>query len=77
MVGAPIEVSRTSLAYNRLVDSDTRIPNDCLLDAVSELEQSPEVAILQYAAGVLKVADDYFENGIAFVNQQFPFSIRF
>jgi hypothetical protein len=47
------------------VDSDTRVPDDCLLDAVTEMEQSPEVAILQYVAGVLHVADDFFVNGIS------------
>ena len=47
------------------VDSDTRVPEDCLLDAVIEMEQSPEVGILQYVAGVLHVADDFFERGIS------------
>ena len=29
--------------YIILIDSDTRVPDDCLLDAASEMEQSPEV----------------------------------
>lgn len=29
--------------YILLIDSDTRVPEDCLLDTVSEMEQSPEV----------------------------------
>ncbi|KAH7090387.1 glycosyl transferase family group 2-domain-containing protein [Paraphoma chrysanthemicola] len=29
--------------YILLVDSDTRVPTDCLLDAASEMEQSPEL----------------------------------
>jgi len=29
--------------YILLIDSDTRVPEDCLLDAASEMEQSPEV----------------------------------
>jgi cellulose synthase/poly-beta-1,6-N-acetylglucosamine synthase-like glycosyltransferase len=49
--------------YILLVDSDTRVPADCLLDAVSEMEQSPDVAILQFSSGVMNVSDTYFENG--------------
>lgn len=47
--------------YILLIDSDTRVPEDCLLDAVSEMEQSPEVAILQYTSGVMNVTDSFFE----------------
>lgn len=32
--------------YILLVDSDTRVPDDCLLDAASEMEQSQEVGKL-------------------------------
>lgn len=49
--------------YILLIDSDTRVPNDCLLDAVSEMEQSPEVAIIQFSSGVMNVTNSYFENG--------------
>ena len=49
--------------YILLIDSDTRVPQDCLLDAVSEMEQSPEVAILQYQSGVMNVTGSFFENG--------------
>ncbi|KAL2015088.1 hypothetical protein VTK56DRAFT_6327 [Thermocarpiscus australiensis] len=49
--------------YILLIDSDTRVPHDCLLDAVSEMEQSPEVAILQYQSGVMNVTSSFFENG--------------
>lgn len=35
--------------YILLIDSDTHVPQDCLLNAVSEMEASPQVAILQYA----------------------------
>jgi len=31
--------------YILLIDSDTRVPEDCLLDAASEMEQSPEVGM--------------------------------
>jgi hypothetical protein len=49
--------------YILLIDSDTRVPRDCLLDAVSEMEQSPELAILQYQSGVMNVTKSFFENG--------------
>jgi hypothetical protein len=47
--------------YVLLIDSDTRVPTDCLLDAASEMEASPEVAILQYSSGVMQVTDTFFE----------------
>jgi hypothetical protein len=47
--------------YILIIDSDTRVPNDCLLDAASEMEQSPEVAILQFSSGVMKVTNSFFE----------------
>jgi GT2 family glycosyltransferase len=49
--------------YILLIDSDTRVPKDCLLDAASEMEQSPEVGILQYSSGVMQLTDSFFENG--------------
>jgi hypothetical protein len=49
--------------YILLIDSDTRVPADCLLDAVSEMENSPEVAIIQYTSGVMNVSDSFFEKG--------------
>lgn len=49
--------------YILLIDSDTRVPADCLLDAASEMEQSPEVGILQFNSGVMQVTDSFFENG--------------
>ena len=52
--------------YILIVDSDTRVPDDCLLDAVSEMEDSPQVAIIQFSAGVLNVTTSFFENGITF-----------
>ena len=48
-----------------LVDSDTRVPSDCLIDAASEMEQSPEVGIMQFSSGVMQVVHTYFENGYA------------
>ncbi|KEF63111.1 uncharacterized protein A1O9_01087 [Exophiala aquamarina CBS 119918] len=52
--------------YILLIDSDTRVPNDCLLDAVSEMELSPDVGIMQFASGVMQVVHTFFENGITF-----------
>jgi hypothetical protein len=49
-----------------IIDSDTRVPVDCFLDGASEFDQSPELAILQHESGVMKVANHFFENGIAF-----------
>jgi cellulose synthase/poly-beta-1,6-N-acetylglucosamine synthase-like glycosyltransferase len=49
--------------YIILIDSDTRVPADCLLDAASEMEQSPEVGIMQFSSGVMQVVHTYFENG--------------
>ena len=34
--------------YILLVDADTRVPADCLLDAISEMQQDPNVAIMQF-----------------------------
>lgn len=59
------------------VDSDTEVPTDCLLDAVSELEAFPEVAIIQFASGVMQVAHTYFENGITFFTNLVYIAIRF
>ncbi|ROV98715.1 hypothetical protein VMCG_06806 [Cytospora schulzeri] len=63
--------------YVLLVDSDTRVPEDCLLDSVSEMEQSPEVGILQFSSGVMQVVDTYFENGITFFTNLIYSAIRY
>ncbi|KAK4945216.1 hypothetical protein LTR66_014420, partial [Elasticomyces elasticus] len=52
--------------YIILIDSDTRVPADCILDAASEMEQSPDVGIMQFSSGVMQVVHTYFENGITF-----------
>lgn len=52
--------------YILLIDSDTRVPTDCFIDPVTEMEQSPEVAIIQFPSGVLNVTNSFFENGISF-----------
>ncbi|KAI9809250.1 MAG: hypothetical protein M1825_002541 [Sarcosagium campestre] len=63
--------------YILLVDSDTRVPADCLLDAVSEMEQSPEVGIMQFSSGVMQVTNTYFENGIRFFTDLIYTAIRY
>lgn len=63
--------------YILIIDSDTRVPNDCFLEAVSEMEQSPQVAILQYASGVMNVTNSFFENGITFFTNLVYTMIRF
>lgn len=63
--------------YILLIDSDTRVPEDCFLDAVSEMEQSPEVAIIQFSSGVMNVSDSFFENGITFFTNLVYTQIRY
>lgn len=63
--------------YILLIDSDTRIPNDCFLDAVSEMEASPEVGIMQFNSGVMQVQNDFFENGITFFTNLIYSAIRY
>jgi len=47
--------------YILIIDSDTRVPKDCLLDAASEMEQSPEVAVIQFSSGVMNMTNQFFE----------------
>ncbi|CAK7234592.1 hypothetical protein SCUCBS95973_008988 [Sporothrix curviconia] len=63
--------------YILIIDSDTRVPADCLLDAVSEMEQSPDVGILQFSSGVMQVVHNYFENGITFFTNLIYTAIRY
>ena len=63
--------------YILLIDSDTRVPSDCLLDAASEMEQSPDVGILQFSSGVMNVTGSFFENGITFFTNMVYTAIRF
>ncbi|KAI9675298.1 MAG: hypothetical protein M1817_001201 [Caeruleum heppii] len=63
--------------YILLIDSDTRVPVDCLLDAASEMEQSPDVGIMQFSSGVMQVVNTYFENGITFFTNLIYTAIRY
>lgn len=48
-----------------LIDSDTKVPSDCFLDAASEFHWSPQVAIVQHQSGVMQVVFDFWENAIS------------
>ncbi|KAF3762089.1 hypothetical protein M406DRAFT_341392 [Cryphonectria parasitica EP155] len=63
--------------YILIVDSDTRIPEECMIDAVSELEESPQVAIIQFSSGVMNVTTSYFETGITFFTNLIYTAIRY
>ena len=63
--------------YILIIDCDTRVPKTCFLSAVSELERSPEVAILQFSSGVMNVGSKYFEMGITFFTNLIYTAIRF
>lgn len=63
--------------YILLIDSDTRVPSDCFLDAVSEMEASPQVAIIQFSSGVMNVTDTFFERGITFFTNLIYTAIQF
>lgn len=63
--------------YILLIDSDTRVPTDCIIDAVSEMDQCPRVAILQFSSGVMNVTTSYFENGITFFTNLIYSAIKF
>ncbi|KAK9366094.1 glycosyl transferase family group 2-domain-containing protein [Lipomyces kononenkoae] len=60
-----------------VVDSDTRIPEDCFLDAASEFYHSPEVAILQEKSGVMMVVFNYWEELIAWFTRLIYFAIQY
>ena len=72
-----VNVSSAPLANLSAVDSDTRVPADCLLEAASEMERSPEVGIMQYSSGVMQVVHNYFENGITFFTNLIYTAIRY
>jgi hypothetical protein len=63
--------------YILIIDSDTRVPTDCFLDAVSEMDQSPQVGILQYSSGVMNVTDSFFETAITFFTNLIYTQIRY
>lgn len=63
--------------YILIIDSDTRVPADCFLDMVSEMEASPQVAIIQFSSGVMNVTTSFFEKGITFFTNLVYTAIQF
>jgi hypothetical protein len=63
--------------YILLIDSDTRVPTDCFLEAVSEMEASPQVAIIQFSCGVMNVTSTFFEKGVTFFTNLVYSSIQY
>ncbi|KAJ4350399.1 uncharacterized protein N0V89_009020 [Didymosphaeria variabile] len=63
--------------YILIVDSDTRVPADCLLEVVSEMERYRDVAVLQFASGVMNVTTSFFEKGITFFTNLVYTQIKF
>lgn len=60
-----------------VIDSDTRVPEDCFLDAASEFTHAPQVAILQHDSGVMQVSFDFWENAISYFTRCIYFSLQF
>lgn len=60
-----------------IVDSDTRVPEDCFLDAASEFRNAPHIGILQHDSGVMQVTYDFWENAIAYFTRCIYFSLRY
>ena len=60
-----------------IIDSDTRVPEDCLLDAATEFHESPDLAILQHKSGVMQVVHNYWENGITYFTNLIYCSIAY
>ena len=52
-------------------------PPDCLALAAMEMEESPEVAIIQHASGVMNVTNSWFENAITYFTNLIYAAIRF
>ncbi|KAF3921835.1 hypothetical protein AA313_de0206154 [Arthrobotrys entomopaga] len=60
-----------------IVDSDTRVPKDCLMTGAAEMYLSPEVAILQHRSGAMNITKSFFENGMSFLCEIVYDGIRF
>lgn len=52
-----------------IVDSDTRIPRDCLFDAATEFREFPDVAILQHKSGFIRITHNYWERWVINFNE--------
>lgn len=60
-----------------LVDADTRVPSDCLVDAAKEFHGSPDLAILQHPSGVLQVAHNFWEDSLSHFTRNNYFGTRY
>ncbi|WVQ83998.1 hypothetical protein IAT38_006143 [Cryptococcus sp. DSM 104549] len=60
-----------------IIDSDTRVPEDCFLDAASEFNNSPNIAIIQHESAVMQVVGHFFENGITSFTTRINTAISF
>ena len=52
-----------------IVDSDTRVPRDCLLHAAIEFRESPDLAILQHKCSFIWIGHNYLEKPIIYFNE--------
>ena len=60
-----------------IIDSDTRVPEDSLLFGALEMHESPELALLQHASGIMQVVHNVFEDGITYFTDLIYNSIQF
>ncbi|QKX64636.1 uncharacterized protein TRUGW13939_11811 [Talaromyces rugulosus] len=60
-----------------LIDCDTRVPVNCLSLGALEMEESPSVAIIQHASGVMQVINSFFENAITYFTNLVYLLIKF
>lgn len=60
-----------------IIDCDTRVPVDCLPLGAMEMEESPEVAIIQHSSGVMQVIHTVFENAITYFTNLVYLLIKF
>ncbi|BFZ57040.1 hypothetical protein PYCC9005_004090 [Savitreella phatthalungensis] len=60
-----------------IIDCDTRVPVDCILNAVLEMRDSPDLAIIQHIGDALLLGNDYWELGMAFFIRRVFFGIRY
>lgn len=60
-----------------IIDCDTRVPVDCILDAVIEFRDSPDLGILQHTAQALIISGDFWERGMAHFIHMVFFGIRY
>ncbi|KAJ9607886.1 hypothetical protein H2200_007965 [Cladophialophora chaetospira] len=60
-----------------IIDSDTRVPEESLLYGALEMHESPELALLQHASGILQVVNNVFEDGITYFTELTYNSILF